>query len=550
MIAFESKYVRKFGGLGEVPPNIARSLVKKGIESRVVTPSHGRIDYFIEEGLAERIVATRFNSHDIIVYEVNDINPPHVIVSGDLLEEELIYGDRLWDKILLFTIGIEAYAKKMLEKNIYPDIVHGNDWHSIPAIIMLKLLYNSLNIYPAFIYQIHLLNRGRIDRLFYEKMMIPFNRSLRICLGGARLESTISGIASLSHGLLERFAGLVADYIVTVSKHYLFDVLGFIGWDLEDKAGVLYNATDWRYHELLDEVKTRHPKLTDRLKGDLRSDRSVLREYFEIEALDNMPDNEPYIPDKDIAKIISRVDKYPFKGGGRVHGFQGVGPLAIMSGRLTGQKGFDVLVKALEDLVYKVPRARIVLFPIPVKGSLDQLKTLINSSILYHENLRVVPGYSVYLYKLAHLASDVYVAPSRYEPFGIMALEAMASGTPVVASRTGGLAETVLDIHEYGVLGTGVHVRPGYAGELYRALSDLLLFMESGYYRPYSREWNAILSAIDDEELSTLLLKNPDAPWRVRESCIRRASEFSWDRTADQALDVYRRALSNVEKYV
>lgn len=40
-------------------------------------------------------------------------------------------------------------------------------------------------------------------------------------------------------------------------------------------------------------------------------------------------------------------------------------------------------------------------------------------------------------------AADVTVVPSIYEPFGIVALESMAAGTPLIATRTGGLAEVV-----------------------------------------------------------------------------------------------------------
>jgi D-inositol-3-phosphate glycosyltransferase len=42
-------------------------------------------------------------------------------------------------------------------------------------------------------------------------------------------------------------------------------------------------------------------------------------------------------------------------------------------------------------------------------------------------------------------AADVCVVPSFYESFGLVALEAMACGTPVVASRVGGLASTIRD---------------------------------------------------------------------------------------------------------
>jgi glycosyltransferase involved in cell wall biosynthesis len=61
--------------------------------------------------------------------------------------------------------------------------------------------------------------------------------------------------------------------------------------------------------------------------------------------------------------------------------------------------------------------------------------------------------------KLYHLA-DVAVFPSLYEPFGIVALEAMAAGCPVVVAATGGLAEVVTP-HE-----TGLTVQPNHASSL------------------------------------------------------------------------------------
>ncbi len=550
MITFESRNIRKFGGLGEVPPNLSKALIKNGIKAVVITPSHGKISYFIREGLAKPIVSATFNEKKITVYEVDSIEPPHIVVSGDLLEEQLIYSDSLIDKIILFTKGIEAYAKKMKEESIFPDIIHCNDWHSIPSMVLLKLFYETENVYPVFIYHIHLLSKLKIDQVFLSRMGIPVDKKIKIYYNGSKYETPISDIISLSNGLLERFAGLVSDYLVTVSKHYLFDVLGYVGWDLEDKAGVIYNATDWTYQETLEEVIRKHPGLKGLLKTDLKSNRYFLRKYFETVALDNIPDNEPIIPDEEIKNRIKNIKTYPFRGSGRVYGFKDTGPLAIMSGRATGQKGYDLLIRSLDDLLFKVHNAKIILFPIPISGSWPLLELLTKSSILYHENLRVVPGYSSYLYKLAHLAADVYVAPSRYEPFGIMVLEAMASGTPVVASKVGGLAETILDIREYGVLGTGLHVRTGSVKELSSALSDLLLFMESGYYKPFSSKWNRIVSSIEDEELSTLLVKNPEAPWKIRDSCIRRASEFSWDRSAEQAIKIYHKGLENVNKRI
>jgi glycogen(starch) synthase len=65
--------------------------------------------------------------------------------------------------------------------------------------------------------------------------------------------------------------------------------------------------------------------------------------------------------------------------------------------------------------------------------------------------------------------ADVVVVPSRYEPFGLVALEAMACGRPVVASSAGGLAEIVMDSE------TGFLVPPGDDLRLAQRIVQVLL---------------------------------------------------------------------------
>ena len=65
-------------------------------------------------------------------------------------------------------------------------------------------------------------------------------------------------------------------------------------------------------------------------------------------------------------------------------------------------------------------------------------------------------------------SADCFVMPSRYEPFGMVALEAMAAGAPVVAGRCGGLAEFIVD----GV--TGLSHEPGNVAELTAAVDRVL----------------------------------------------------------------------------
>jgi glycosyltransferase involved in cell wall biosynthesis len=153
------------------------------------------------------------------------------------------------------------------------------------------------------------------------------------------------------------------------------------------------------------------------------------------------------------------VDFDRFKPGDRIAARQGLGLpetglIAIFIGRLEARKGPDVFAEAvtrsadwsgiivgdgpLRDLVrLNWPRIRVV-DPIP------------------H---REVPQWM--------RAADVVVVPSRREPLGLAAIEALACGVPVIASRVGGLAETVVD----GL--NGFLVEPDNSGAIKAALNEL-----------------------------------------------------------------------------
>jgi len=66
--------------------------------------------------------------------------------------------------------------------------------------------------------------------------------------------------------------------------------------------------------------------------------------------------------------------------------------------------------------------------------------------------------------------ASVFVCPSQYEPFGLVNIEAMACGAPVVATATGGIPEIVVD----GVTGYLVPQGPGFADELAGRINALL----------------------------------------------------------------------------
>lgn len=134
-------------------------------------------------------------------------------------------------------------------------------------------------------------------------------------------------------------------------------------------------------------------------------------------------------------------------------------PYIFAMGRFVPQKGFDVLLKAFA-------RARLENFDLIVAGDGPERANL-------RELARALPN--VHFWGRANREDVVrllrgcawFVLPSRVEPQGIVNLEAMAAGRAVVASRTGGVPEIVLDGE------TGVLVPPDDVAALARALQEL-----------------------------------------------------------------------------
>jgi glycosyltransferase involved in cell wall biosynthesis len=129
--------------------------------------------------------------------------------------------------------------------------------------------------------------------------------------------------------------------------------------------------------------------------------------------------------------------------------------------RLVPQKGLAVLLRALHEL--EKDFIAVIIGRGPLLKSLKRLsrKLGINQRVRFLTNVlserEMIQYYS---------ASDVFVLPSLWEPFGIVLLEAMACGVPTIATRVGGIPE-VLD-------GCGVLVEPGRPSALAEAIDRVL----------------------------------------------------------------------------
>ena len=180
-------------------------------------------------------------------------------------------------------------------------------------------------------------------------------------------------------------------------------------------------------------------------------------------------------------------------------------PLVVSWGRVQYEKGFQVLARAMHELRGRVPDVEGV---IAGRGSyLPELQTQVDVEGV--SDILSLPGYldDTDLRRLVHRAGCV-VIPSLYEPFGIVALEALAAGAPLIVARTGGLAELVADTD------SGVTFEPGNPDDLADAIEQVLT----------------------NSELATLLVAN------ARDLVERK---YAWTAIARSTSDLYAEVVAN-----
>jgi glycosyltransferase involved in cell wall biosynthesis len=178
--------------------------------------------------------------------------------------------------------------------------------------------------------------------------------------------------------------------------------------------------------------------------------------------------------------------------------------IVLYVGRLVAEKGIYVVLDAVPKLLEVYPRAKFI-----VVGSGPALEDARDraSQQAWSERIQFTGFVTDEVRNRLYQVADVAIFPSIYEPFGIVALEGMALGVPVVASNAGGLAE-VVDREE-----TGVVVDAGSADSL---------------------AWG-IAHVLEQPALSKL---------RVVLARAKAITEFNWGTIADQTRAKYERLLS------
>jgi len=139
----------------------------------------------------------------------------------------------------------------------------------------------------------------------------------------------------------------------------------------------------------------------------------------------------------DLTSYHTSVDRWSVRSR---YGIQPNEKLVLCVGRLVPQKGVEYLVQAVPAISRRYPESKFII--VGDGWFRGQLEGLARST---DQGWRIrfvgfIPDREVVNLMMS---ADVLVIPSVYEPFGIVALEGMAAGVPVVASQIGGLAEVI-----------------------------------------------------------------------------------------------------------
>jgi starch synthase len=373
-------------------------------------------------------------------------------------------------RFALFARAIEAVALDRAGLGWRPDLVHCNDWQCglVPALLA------QAPARPATVFTIHNLSyQGLFPAESFAALDLPASLW---SMHGLEFFGQVSFIKG----------GIVfADMLSTVSPRYASEIqtpefgcgLDALLRHRSDRLVGILNGADYRHWN-----PARDPHIVRSYNawtpaGKLAS-KTALQSQFGLPA------------DKDV-------------------------PLIGMIGRLVEQKGFDLMLDILPWLM-----SRKVQFVVLGSGDKSLERRLKSAAAKHPRQIGVHLAYDEVLAHRIEAGADIFVMPSRFEPCGLNQIYSLRYGTVPVVSRTGGLADTVIDA-DAQALASGI---------------------ATGY----------VFNDPAPEHLQTALQRALDA-WhqpKVWKRLIFQGmqQDFSWRQSARHYLDLYRQAVAHAAR--
>jgi D-inositol-3-phosphate glycosyltransferase len=340
---------------------------------------------------------------------------------------------------------------------------------------------------------------------------------------GLGKEELPAQLCAFTAGVLRAEARHEPGYYDAIHSHYWLS--GQVGWLARERWGVPLVHTAHTLAKVknaaLADGDTPEPRM--RVIGEEQvveeADRLVANTDVEAAELVKLYDAEP---DK-VLTIPPGVDLERFTPGdrGAARSALGLRPDQVVLafvGRIQPLKAPDVLLRAAAELLVRDPalRSRLVVLVVggPSGSGLEQPRALqlLAEELLIDDVVRFLPPLAGDELAKVYRAADVVAVPSYNESFGLVALEAQACGTPVVAAAVGGLP---------------VAVRHGVSGCLVNGHDPV--------------EWARVLGHV---------ALHPGRREELAGNAVDHARRFSWERTTDTLLAAYSDARNAFQREV
>lgn len=478
-VASEAAPFVKVGGLGEVMHSLPKSLRKLGHDARVLTPKYASIDtekYPLEQELGDiRVESGDKDPYGILVSNVlryvnADGGINYFLENMEYYEKRAnVYGysDDTVRWVLLSKAALE-FVKKSEWK---PDLIVASDWQSgfIPNLAHTDYKDDPILSKIPIVFSIH--------NLKYQGMFNPkYVSEMEFDAGQAQITDFFDERTNKLNGM--RRGIMYADAINTVSPTYAREILTEPFGEGLDK---LLNERKSRLFGVLNGIDT------ESFNSETDKDLAV---NYSIKGIDKRAENKIVLQ----KQFGLPDDKNAFVVG--------------MVSRMDDQKGFDLVTQMLGPLMENIPFQFIIVGEgnPGYRTFFEQLKEKHPDRVGTHFS------FDARLPRLVFGGADAVMIPSKFEPSGLVQMEAMRYGCIPIVRKVGGLADSVSDFNPADEEGTG------FVFEKYDPFSLTVAFIRANEAYKQKKEWDKLVK-------------------RAMEA------DFSWDKSAKEYVKLFEMAL-------
>jgi starch synthase len=354
------------------------------------------------------------------------------------------------ERFTCFCQAIVAIGLNRADLEWQPEIIHANDWQTG----LVAPLMQDEEDRPATLFTIHnLAYQGLFDKATFARLALPEHLWSHEGLEYYDQLSFIKGGIALS------------DRVNTVSPTYAKEIqTPEFGYGLEgllkhrgDHFSGILNGIDYHIWNPMDDPNISAPYSADDMAGKRLNKLALQREFG--------------LPEDEHIQLFGYI------------------------GRLVEQKGVDLILQILPGLMDA--GVQVILLG---SGNRELEHALERTNQKYHSRVGVKIGYDEGLSHRIEAGCDCFMMPSRFEPCGLNQMYSLRYGTVPIVRRTGGLADTVVDVNPSTLAwGTanGFIFDHADAGSLWQALENAIRF-----YRRSTTDWEILARTGMQEDLS------------------------------------------------